>query len=315
MQDTTQGHHAGRIRLTLGGGADSLNAPGVTWSVRVRRLMADTLTPVLAYRRLVRGDARLSPSFLFESVVGGEQIGRYSFLGARPIAEVLAYGHQMELHEHTAGTPIQKVCCEDPLRELARLTRGLRGAVMPGLPAFTGGWVGFAGYDTVRYVEPEKLKHPPADDRGLPDLHFQLYRELVIFDHVQKTVLVVTHVASGADGETDDLKEQERQEREEREEREAKARLDAVVELLSQPIDDESQRLPAGHVDLAVPAPDLGLSTMDADAAGGPGGYGRAVERCKQYIAAGDAFQIVPSQRFEVKTRVDPFAVYRCFGW
>ncbi|MEM7577803.1 MAG: chorismate-binding protein, partial [Planctomycetota bacterium] len=277
--------------------AEAVEAP--TRTVRVpmmRRLLGDALTPVLAYRRLVRGDDRLAPSFLFESVVGGERVGRFSYLGSRPVMEVLAWGHDVEVRDHESGET-RKFTADDPLSKMRKLT-GPPNLVVPdelkvaGLPPFCGGWVGNAGYDTVRYLEGDALPNPPADDRGLPDMHFQLYRELVAFDHASKTVLLVTTatVEPGCDSRVSyDT---------------GVAQLDALESRLLQ---GEAERIhtPEAHVDLAGAPPRLPTSNF------GDGGYQDAVLQCKDYIAAGDAFQIVPAQRFSLQTSADPFDVYR----
>ena len=102
----------------------------------VRRLLSDTLTPVTAYRRLVRPDARLAPSFLFESVVDGSRVGRYSFLGARPAMEVIARGHRVELRDHRTPGNSRSFDSDDPLAEMDRITGGV---------ALAGGGAAFAG--------------------------------------------------------------------------------------------------------------------------------------------------------------------------
>src|SRR5688500_15779273 len=140
-----------------------------------RRVLEDQLTPVLAYRRLVRPDPRMAPSFLLESVVGGERVGRYSFLGAQPIAELIARRDDVRYVDHRGREKSATYRCDDPLGEMARLTKGTRLANLPELPAFTGGWVGLTAYDSVRYLEREKLADSPRDDRSLPDVHMQLY--------------------------------------------------------------------------------------------------------------------------------------------
>lgn len=272
---------------------------GPTLVPMFRRLFADALTPVVAYRRLVQPDDRMAPSFLLESVVDGDRIGRYSFLGARPVAEVIAYQHRVELRDHEAPSRCRSFHSDDPLREMDRLTGEYRLAEVPGLPDFTGGWVGFVGYDTVRYLEAEKLAGGPPDDRGLPDLHMQLYHDVVAFDHVQKTLLVITHVQIPAETGSDGLEQVYM---------EGRHRLNEMSQRLMTPSPAEGRGVTgraAEHVDLASPPPALPASTM------GPGGYQRAVEKVKQYIKAGDAFQVVPSQRFELKTTADPFDVYR----
>lgn len=263
-----------------------------------RRLFSDTLTPVLAYRRLVRPDDRMAPSFLLESVEGGAHAARYSFVGAQPIVEVLAYGRDMTVKDHRAGTaePTRTFVSDDPLGEMECITSRWRLAEVAGLPDFTGGWVGFAGYDTVRYLEGDQLPAPPEDDRQLPDLHMQLYNDVVAFDHVQKCVLVITHVLMqpGGDARQGYATGQEQ--------------LDKLVGRLTAPATDAAGRgeeLATGHVELASPAPALPASSM------GEGGYQTAVVRAKEYIGAGDIFQVVPSQRFRVQTQADPFDVYR----
>ena len=261
-----------------------------------KRLFNDVLTPVLAYRRLVRPDARMAPSFLYESVHGGDQIGRFSFLGARPIAELVAYGHDLRYTDHLDSDQSYEQTCDDPLATMQQLSERVAIEPLESLPTFTGGWVGFAGYDTVRYLEPEKLADGPTDDRGLPDLHMQLYRDIVVFDHVHKTMLAITHVELNDNTDDTALASQYAQ---------AMARLDATVDLLVTAAPQEKDERFTGHVDLATPPASLGESNL------GDGGYQQAVEVCKQYIAAGDAFQIVPSQRFEVKTSTDPFDIYR----
>lgn len=261
-----------------------------------RRLFADALTPVLAYRRLVSGDDRLAPSFLLESVEGGDQAARYSFVGAQPILEVIAHGNDMQLRDHNNPSNSKSYTCADPLGEMEKLTDGIALASVPGLPDFTGGWVGHAGYDVVRYLEGDQLPSPPQDDRKLPDLHMQLYHDVIAFDHVQKCVLVITHakVAAG-----DDAAEAYKQ---------ANAQIDQLIERLTTPPKASASAdsaLAPGHIDLASPPRELTESSM------GPGGYQEAVLKAKEYIAAGDIFQVVPSQRFRVETKADPFDIYR----
>ncbi|QQE11621.1 anthranilate synthase component I [Planctomycetota bacterium] len=264
-----------------------------------RRLFSDALTPVLAYRRLVRNDDRLAPSFLLESVVDGDRVGRYSYVGANPMIEVIARRYDVEVRDHVGMGLTKKFVSEDPLMEMKKIVCDWK-LIDPGeslrLPDFTGGWVGFSGYDTVRYLEPEKLKDAPKDDRGLPDLHMQLYNDLVAFDHVQKVVLVITHVRPSEYASLEKAYEA------------GIGQLDKLTHALvgqSRLEDTETSLLSDGHIDLDAPPRKLPVSNM------GEGGYQDAVMKIKEYIKAGDAFQIVPSQRFEVKTEADPFDIYR----
>ncbi|MAE65123.1 MAG: anthranilate synthase component I [Phycisphaeraceae bacterium] len=264
----------------------------------VRRLLSDQLTPVLVYRRLVRPDDRMAPSFLFESVEGGARISRYSFMGAQPVRQIIARGHDVQDVDCRAPERSRRYDCADPLGEMARLTADHRLARVEGLVDFTGGWVGYAGYDTVRYLEGEKLGQAPPDDRHLPDLQMGLYRQVVAFDHVQKTVLVITNVAIEEHASVEAACAAGERE------------LDELVARVETPV-DAAQRAPGGaelrigSVDLSTPPPTLPTSNM------GDGGYQRAVEVAKRYIAAGDIFQVVPSQRFALTTGVDPFDIYR----
>ncbi|MCA9298542.1 MAG: hypothetical protein KDA28_05720, partial [Phycisphaerales bacterium] len=161
------------------------------------RLLSDQLTPVLAYRRLVAPDERTAPSFLLESVEGGDRQGRHSILGAHPVLQVVARGHEVVVREHGAERT-ERV--DNPMEVARSITSSMRlvhpeTTLRDRLPdCFLGGWVGYASYDTVRYVEPTKLDAPPLDDRHLPDLHFGLYDETIIFDHVDRVVHVV-HLA------------------------------------------------------------------------------------------------------------------------
>jgi anthranilate synthase component 1 len=152
-----------------------------------RQLLGDRLTPVTAFEVLGRDDH----AFLLESVVGGERVGRYSFIATGPsVVYVVFDGKAAVLRQHQRPAEFPTT---DPLADLQKLLPARRYHRDPSLPAFTGGLVGYAGYDVARYYEPEKLAAAPADDRRLPDLLFGLYNELVIFDHVDKTIKVVSN--------------------------------------------------------------------------------------------------------------------------
>ena len=268
---------------------------GATLIPMYRRLLSDHLTPVLAYRRLVRPDSRMAPSFLLESVVGGDRVGRYSYMGAQPAAQIIVRGHAVRYIDTLNPSRNKEFKSEDPMREMDKITSSWNLAKVPGLPEFTGGWVGYAGYDTVRYLESEKLASPPPDDRNLPDLQFCLYQDVIAFDHAQKTILAITHVLLS---EHDSVEEAYAH---------GQAQLDTLVHRieLAPTLPPGVPELATGDVDLSRPAPALPDSNM------GHGGYQRAVIKAKEYIAAGDIFQVVPSQRFELRTRVDPFDIFR----
>jgi anthranilate synthase component I len=248
-----------------------------------RQLTGDGLTPVSAFRLIDRGKS----SFLFESVVGGEKVGRFSFLGTEPFLRFEARGQDAEIRPaDPAGSP-QRFRSADPFRDLEQLVERYRTVPLKGLPRFVGGAVGFASYDAVRYTE--NLPDVPPDDRGIPDLSFALYDRMILFDHIRKTVLAVAlaHVGPGVDPKAAYAQ--------------ACERLDELVGRL------------------AGPAPDLGLRDIDTDS--GPlstprsnftrAEYEAVVRRCQEYIKAGDIFQVVPSQRFAIETKADPFDIYR----
>jgi len=260
-----------------------------------RRLFGDALTPVLVYRRLVSGDDRMAPSFLLESVEGGDRAARYSYVGAQPAVEVIARGNAIELRDHRAQANSKTYTSDDPLSEMQKLTDDFELAEVQGLPDFTGGWVGHAGYDAVRYLEGDQLPDPPTDDRDLPDMHMQLYDDVVAFDHVQKSVLAITHVRVHPGDDPGKAYQA------------ANDKLDQLVDRLTTPPPNSANDgvLAPGHIDLASPPRALRDSSM------GEGGYQQAVLKAKEYISAGDIFQVVPSQRFRVQTKADPFDIYR----
>jgi anthranilate synthase component 1 len=251
-----------------------------------RQLIGDTLTPVSAFCKIQEGEW----SFLFESVVGGERLGRYSFLGSGPFLRFSAFGNRVQTQTPRPGAPgawdTQEQEHPDPLRLLEERLAGYRTAPLPGLPRFCGGAVGYAGYDTVRYVE--RLPHPPVDDRGLPDLCFALYDRMVLFDHLTKTIAVVAH----AHVDPADLRGCYQA---------ACDRVDRLVERLHQGVAD---------LQLTDVAP-LGEAQLPYTSNMPQAAYEAAVEKCKEYIKAGDIFQVVLSQRLRAETRARPFDVYR----
>ncbi len=248
-------------------------------------IAGDCLTPVTAYERLA---ARSEYSFLLESVVGGERIARYSFLGAAPRTLIQAIGHQVTVEDRRGRQPVRRhLHSPDPLHELENLLGPPRAIAMPGLPAFIGGAVGYAGYDTVRYLEPEKLAAPPPDTRHLPDLLFGIYDELVIFDHVQKTILLVACAHhDGSDQAEIYAAALERLQ-------DLRAALTPASPLRLDLVNLADQRRPAWQSNFTRSA------------------FEQAVREAKQYIQAGDIFQVVLSQCLSLTSRAHPFAMYR----
>ena len=246
-----------------------------------RRLLSDHLTPVSAFRLL---DDGTSSAGLFESVIGGEKIGRYSFIAVGPRARVVAYGSQVQFYSQ--GN-VEEFECEDPLEFLSERLGNQSIAPVPELPPFVGGAIGYAGYDVVRYVE--NLPNPPKDDRGLPDLDFGFYDQLVVFDHVNKTIMVVVLAHPAADQSPEDAYSQ------------ATQWIDRIVERLDRPLPQHSLAdIPLTYTPTLVPKSNF---TKE--------GYEAAVSRCRQYIQAGDIFQVVLSQRFEVECSSEPIEIFR----
>lgn len=244
-----------------------------------RQLVSDTLTPVSAYSRLQWGTC----SFLFESVVGGERIGRYSFLGTDPFLQLDSYGNRLVLTREGRAETTEVA---DPLFELEKLLKNYRAVHVEGLPRFCGGAVGYAGYDTVRYTE--NLPNAPHDDRGLPDLSFAFYDRMVIFDQINKTILVVAHARTkGGD-------------------------LRAEYDKACGRVDEICRQLQRGTTDLQLTDIDLtGEPTLDWTSNFSRDGFEDAVIKCKEYIRAGDIFQVVLSQRLQLETQARPLDIYR----
>jgi anthranilate synthase component 1 len=252
-----------------------------------RQLIGDTLTPVSAFCKIQEGDW----SFLFESVIGGERMGRYSFAGSTPFLRFQAFGTNVRLHTRLpkgarTAERLEELTHSDPLKLLEEKLALYRTPAVPGLPRFTGGAVGYAGYDAIRYVE--RLPNPPPDDRHLPDLCFAFYDRMAIFDHITKTIAAIAH----AHVDLNDLEGSYRR---------ACADVDRLVERLQQGVAD---------LQLTDIAP-LGESRLPFTSNFKPGEYEAAVVKAKEYIKAGDIFQVVVSQRLQAETRARPFDIYR----
>ena len=248
-----------------------------------RQLTGDALTPVSAFRKIERS----APSFLFESVIGGEKVGRFSFLGTEPFLTFEARGDQVVVTSAADPSKVTRTTSADPFLDLESLLAKYRAVHLPGLPRFSGGAVGYASYDAVRYTE--RLPDPPPDDRGLPDLSFSFYDRMVIFDHIRKTVLVVAHAHLGPEIDPKAAYQ------------DACDRADELVARLSTQGDD----LKLTDIDTDGPVHLLPESNLSREA------YEQIVRHCQEYIKAGDVFQVVPSQRFHVETSAAPFDIYR----
>ena len=246
----------------------------------VREILADLDTPLSIFRRLDDGRT----TFLFESVQGGEKWARYSFIGTGARAIFRARGRNVEWEE--AGEVSRFEAPGDPLAVLRDRLARYRPVAPEGLdlPRFVGGAVGMIGYDWVRFIE--RIPDANPDELDLPDLWFVQPETVVVYDNIRHTALIVRHVAL-APG--DDPKARYRQE--------VRA-VDGVVRKLRAPLVPEGAR-PASRAPMEV------RSSIPREQ------YHEIVKRAKEYIEAGDVFQVVLSQRLTVPLQADPFLIYR----
>jgi len=234
-----------------------------------RELPSDLDTPVSVYLKLARAG---SPSFLLESVTGGEQVGRYSFIGVDPKVVLVIRGHAIERIEAGVKTIINM---DDPLEAIRAELNGYAVEHHPNLPRFIGGMVGYLGYETVQFFEP-KLNLPPSD---LPDGIFLLADTIIAFDHARGRTLLMTTVTPSARAE-------------------AEEKLEALAQKISTPqVAPTPNPFPAASREIR--------SNFTHDQ------FESLVNKAKEHIAAGDVFQVVLSQRLSRHTSASPFDIYR----
>ena len=243
----------------------------------MREVLADLDTPLSTYLKLANGPY----SYLFESVQGGEKWGRYSIIGL-PCRTVLRVAGDMVSIE-TDGELEAHFATDMPLAAIEAFRERYRVPQVAGLPRFTGGLVGYFGYDTVRYVEPRLAHCPAPDPLGVPDIVLLVSDEVVVFDNLRGKLYVVVH----ADPEQDDAYES------------AQRRLAALVRQLRQ----ATPQYPAGTAQRVSETDFISGFTRE--------GFEGAVRRAKEYIVAGDVMQVVLSQRLSVPFRAPPLDLYR----
>jgi anthranilate synthase component 1 len=250
-----------------------------------RELVADTLTPVAAFLTLV-GDG---PGFLLESVEGGERWGRYSFIGRSPLATIVARGRQV-----TTSGPLEVPGADGDaggvLAVLAELLAQHRSPSLPDLPPLHGGVVGYLGYDVVREVE--HLPHVPPDDLGFPDAALGVIGQIAAFDHWRQRVVLIDNVMIEPGWDPEEVASAHAR---------AVDRLEDFAADCFAPLRSEPVAAP-GATPRSSPPWTRTVSSAD---------YRRAVEVAKDHIRAGDVFQVVLSQRFDVLLEVEAFEVYR----
>ena len=257
-----------------------------------RRILADFETPLSAYCK-IRGPGE---SFLFESVEGGEHLGRYSFVGCNPRAIIRQNGGRIEHLEN--GKVLEKFavpreanpdcgqCVKDGLEVVERIMRRYRPVAVPGLPRFTGGAVGFIGYEFIHDIEPI-VPRPPHDELKTPTMYFLIADELLIFDRVAQTITILVNAIFEDGVSPADAYEN------------AVGEIDRLVSLLEQPSEHTPVSLPE-----EVPQILFESNTPKEK-------FLANVLKSKEYITAGDIIQVVGSQRFSTPVKASPLDIYR----
>ena len=251
-----------------------------------RELAADTLTPVTAFLRLRRS---AEPAFLLESVEGGARLGRYSFIGRDPFRSLAATGDELTL----TGDGESVTRRGDFFRTLAEEVGRYRVVEVPGLPPLTAGAVGYMSYDAVRYIE--KLPDRHASLAGVPDAQFHFYNTLIAFDHARHRLVLIAGVLVDDERDRDGLVAKYER---------AVGRLDALESELRTPNSEDEVALTLEPLEREMICDGMQSNFTKEE-------FEAAVVKAKEYIAAGDAFQIVLSQRFERVVDADSFEVYR----
>ena len=265
-------------------------AAQVVWTT----LVADLETPVSAFLKVAGARTKRSPrtssppvSFLLELVEGGAVRGRYSIIGLEPDLIFRASGRRAEINRNPQHDPQAFAPLKDaPLAALRALIEESRIALPDALPPMAAGVFGYLGYDMVRLME-DSLSAPAADPIGIPDAVLVRPTLVIVFDAVEDTITIVTPVRphQAVTAKTALAR--------------ARERLSDIVEALDRPLDKSPSEIHSGPLKVTPRS-----NTTAAD-------FKRMVLRAKEYIAAGDIFQVVLSQRFEAPFRLPPFALYR----
>jgi anthranilate synthase component 1 len=243
----------------------------------MREVLADLDTPLSTYLKLADG----TYSYLFESVQGGEKWGRYSIIGMPARTVIRIYGKRVQVYDGAERISEEEV--SDPLEWIETYKAQLKVPEVPGLPAFTGGLVGYFGYDTIRYIEPRLGECPNEDQLGTPDILLMISDEVVVFDNLKGKLYIIVHADPEQPGAFAD----------------AQRRLCALESRL---------RAPTPRPQSAPP-----VSVEEGDFVSGftQEGFEEAVSRARQYITDGDIMQVVLSQRLSVPYQARPLDLYR----
>jgi anthranilate synthase component 1 len=257
---------------------DRLGQQGYNLIPVMREVLADLDTPLSTYLKLAEGPY----SYLFESVQGGEKWGRYSIIGLPSRTVLRVFGHEVVVTRD--GEQQERVSVDDPLAWIESFESRYRVPEVPGLPRFTGGLVGYFGYDTIRYIEPRLASCPNPDPIGTPDILLMMSEEVVVFDNLAGKLFVVVHAPANERGAYE----------------QAQQRLDQLVQRLrnTSPIYRPSKHSHQVHEEDFI----SGFTRK---------GFEAAVARSKQYIVDGDVMQVVLSQRMSIPYRAEALDLYR----
>ena len=257
---------------------DALATQGHTRIPLVREVFSDLDTPLSVYLKLADGPY----TFLFESVEGGSTWGRYSIIGLPAKRVYRLRGHELEVED--AGEVTERRQLEDPLGEIEKLRQQYHVPRLPQLPAFSGGLVGYFGFETIGYIEPRLARWDRADELDTPDVLLMLAEEVAVFDNLKGRLYLIVHADPSQPHAY----------------AEAQRRLDALVYRLRQ----SGVSYPQLNQSTALDEGDFKSSFTREE-------FEAMVERAKEYIRAGDIFQVVPSQRLSVGFNARPVDVYR----
>lgn len=253
---------------------DSLTSQGYTCIPLVREVLADLDTPLSAYLKL----AHHPYTYLFESVQGGERWGRYSFIGCSCAERIKVYGNRVV---HESNNQVQEEVVQDPLTWVQNFQQQFNVPDIPELPRFTGGMVGYFGYETIQYIEPRLKTESKPDVLNTPDIFLMVSKELVVFDSLSGKIFIIVHVDPKQD----------------RAFQAGQKRLDELAKMLRQPVPDVSNNIPQVPVNF--------VSEFPEDK------FKQAVDETREYIREGDVMQVVLSQRQSTEFTAPPINLYR----
>ncbi|MCP3671038.1 MAG: anthranilate synthase component I [Gammaproteobacteria bacterium] len=243
----------------------------------MREVLADLDTPLSVYLKLADGPH----SYLFESVQGGEKWGRYSIIGLPCHTLLKVHGHQVTIEHH--GEVAEQLEVDDPLEYIEQFQARYRVVEYEELPRFTGGLVGYFGYDTIRYIEPKLANCPNPDTIGNPDIMLMVSDEVVVFDNLRGSMFVIVHADPTQGGTLES----------------AQARIEQLIQKMQ------------GRAPRPVTGAARQIEESDFISGFTEENFKRAVDRIKEYVLEGDCMQAVISQRLSIPFQAPPLNLYR----